>query len=102
MSTIPIWFEGNPESEDEVLGVLSPGAGGGVRDIDVGTVKKSLSGLAGKLSEILGDIRSVGDFQLETAQLAVQVNAEGGVSLVANAKAGVSGTITLTFSRGKH
>ncbi len=82
-----------------MLGVLTPSPVGLIRDIDVDSVKKSLSSLTGKLSEILSDIKSVGDFKLEKAQLAVQVSAEGGVSSVANAKAGTSGTVTLTFSR---
>lgn len=99
MSTIPILFPESSESASDTLGVLTPDPDEMIKEIDVEKIKASLKDLTGKLTGIFEDIKTVGRFDLNTVQLAVQISAEGGVSLVANAKAGMSGTITLTFSK---
>ncbi len=99
MSTIPILFPESSESKTDTLGVLTPDPDEMIKEIDVEAIKASLKDLTGKLTGIFEDIKTVGQFNLNTVQLAVQVSAEGGVALVANAKAGMSGTITLTFSK---
>jgi hypothetical protein len=99
MSTLPIVFPVESDSGTETLGILTPGEDVGIKEVDAEKVRQSLADLAGKISGILDDVKSVGEFKLDTVQLAVQISAEGGVALVANAKAGMSGTITLTFSR---
>jgi hypothetical protein len=99
MSTIPILFPESSESTSDTLGVLTPDPDEMIKEIDVEKIKESLKDLTGKLTGIFEEIKTVGRFDLNTVQLAVQVSAEGGVALVANAKAGMSGTITLTFSK---
>lgn len=99
MSTIPILFPESSKSASDTLGVLTPAPDVMIKEIDVEKIKASLKDLTGKLTGIFEDIKTVGQFNLNTVQLAVQVSAEGGVALVANAKAGMSGTITLTFSK---
>jgi len=99
MSTIPILFPESSESTSGTLGVLTPDPDVMIKEIDVEKIKESLKDLTGKLTGIFEEIKTVGRFDLNTVQLAVQISAEGGVSLVANAKAGMSGTITLTFSK---
>ncbi len=96
-NTIPIVFDESQKRGAGTLGRFTPNYEGNIREIDVEKLKKSLGNFSEKLGEIFDDIKSVGNFRLTTAQLAVSINAEAGVSLVANAKAGASGTITLTF-----
>jgi len=67
------------------------------KNINAEKLKDSMSELAGQISEIMNDIKSVGDFKLQQVQLAVEISAEGGVSLIGTAKAGAKGAITLTF-----
>lgn len=99
MRTLPIAFPVESDSEPETLGILTPREDVAIKEVDAEKVRRSLTELTGTISEILKDVKQVGEFSLNSVQLAVQVSAEGGVSLVANAKAGVSGTVTLTFSR---
>lgn len=103
MATIPMYFE----SEDPQAPTPKGHLGGGLltpkpekllKEVDADTIKASLSELTGKLAGLFDDIKAVGDFRLSTVQLAVQISASGGVSLVADAKAGASGTISLTFT----
>ncbi len=99
MNTIPILFEQeSQQSESGTLGVLTPTTERVIKEIDADKIKQSLSELSSKLSDMFQDIKAVGNFQLKTVQLSVEISAEGGVSLIANAKAGASGTVTLTFS----
>jgi len=67
------------------------------KKINTETLKESMSDLSEQISEILQNIKSVGDFKLQQVQLAVEISAEGGVSLIGTAKAGVKGAVTLTF-----
>lgn len=100
MTTIPILFdEDTEEISDGTLGVLTPSPGAVIKQVDAGTIKESLSALTQNLSEVFQDLKAVGGFKLSTVQLAVQIGAEGGVSLVASGKVNASGTITLTFSQ---
>jgi hypothetical protein len=101
MDSIPILFAEPETSENrsETLGILTPEPDVTIREVDVEKIKASLRDLTGKLSGIFDELKSVGQFNLNTVQLAVQISAEGGVSLVASAKAGMSGTITLTFGK---
>lgn len=67
------------------------------KKINAETLKESMSELSRQISEIMKDIKSVGDFKLQQVVLAVEISAEGGVSLIGTAKAGAKGAITLTF-----
>jgi len=69
-----------------------------VKHIDTDKLRGSLGTLSTQVSEVLQDIRKVGDFPLKQVQLQVEVSAEGGVTLIGTAKAGIKGAITLTFS----
>jgi hypothetical protein len=77
-------------------GVLSPE--GKIKEIEVDTLKKSLSDLSGNISEVLKEVKSVGDFKLKEVEIGVEISAEGGFALVGCAKAGAKGAIKLKFS----
>jgi hypothetical protein len=96
MSTIPVAFDATDEPASGTLGVLTPKTR--VRPIDADKLQQSLSALTGQISGLFQDIKAVGDFRLKEVQVAVEISAEGGVALIANAKAGAKGAITLTFS----
>lgn len=99
MSTLPVVFPLESDDEPETLGILTPSRGVTIREVDAEKVRRSLKDLTRTISGILEDVKAVGQYNLDSVQLAVQISAEGGVALVANAKAGISGTITLKFSR---
>ncbi|MCP5004072.1 MAG: hypothetical protein GY941_09040 [Planctomycetes bacterium] len=96
MDTIPIIFEDASDSKSGNLGLLAPKAV--IEQVDAGKIRQSMESLTGKISTMLEDIKKVGNFQLKEITLSVEINAEGGVSLIANAKAGIKGAIQLTFS----
>lgn len=96
MSTIPVIVEKENQTDSDTLGILSPDSY--IKDIDTDVLKESFSSLSEKISSILSSAKQVGDFKLKEIKLAVEINAEGGVSLVGNAKAGAKGAITLTYS----
>lgn len=95
-STIPILFEDSPDVQSGTLGVLSHESV--VKRVDVETIKKNLSDLSGELAHIFQGVKKVGDLSLKEIEVAVEINAEGGVALIGSAKVGAKGTITLTFS----
>ncbi len=96
MSTLSVLVE---EPAKAPSGMLGPGGGGAdhaVREIPADKLRASLAGLSGQISEILGDIKRVGQFDLKTVEIEVAISAEGGFILVG--KAGVKGAVTLTFT----
>lgn len=93
MSTIPVIVEGGSEGKRGYLGATDR-----VRNIETGTLQKSMADLTEKISGILKDARQVGDFKLTQVELSVEISAEGGFSLVGTAKAGTKGAIKLTFA----
>ena len=96
MNTLPIIIEdAEPVSETLDGSILSPEER--IKNIDADKIRASISDLSEKISQILGDIKSVGDFKLKQVQLGVEISAEGGVALIGTAKAGAKGAITLTF-----
>ena len=96
MTTIPVSFEESPEVPSGTLGVLNPKPV--IKHVDADKIRTSLSALSEQLAGMLEDIRHVGEFRLREVEVCVELNAEGGVALIANAKAGAKGAITLTFS----
>ncbi len=96
MSTIPVVVEESNEAGSDTLGLLTSGTV--IKHIDAGKIRQSLSDLSGQISEILQDIKAVGDFKLKEVSLSVQIGAEGGVALIGTAKAKASGAISLKFS----
>ena len=94
MSTIPILLD---EPDAVRSGTLGPGlARVAVKEISTTKLRESLNSLSGQISEILGDIKRVGQFNLQTVMIEVAVSAEGAFVLVG--KAGVKGAVTLTFT----
>ncbi len=98
MTTIPVIVEEQEERRSGTLGGPRSGkAKTGVRNMDSGRLKESLSQLSKGAAEIFQDIKSVGDFQLTEVQMQAEITAEGGFALVGLAKAGMKGGITLKF-----
>ncbi len=96
MDTIPIICESVSDSKSGNLGLLTPQTV--IKQVDAGKIRQSMESLTNKISTMLDDIKAVGNFKLKEITLSVEINAEGGVSLIANAKAGIKGAIQLTFS----
>ena len=96
MSTLPILVDEETSIPDGTLGPARGGAEETIKEISTEKLRASLAGLSGKISEILQDIKQVGNFSLKTVQIQVAVSAEGGFILVG--KAGIKGAVTLTFS----
>jgi hypothetical protein len=96
MSTIPVIVEIEPELQSGTLGL--EGVSGRIAQIDVDTLRRSLSNLAGQITGLFEDIRAVGSYQLKEVQVHLEISAEGGVALIGSLKAGAKGAITLTFS----
>jgi hypothetical protein len=98
MSTIPIRLEEGTESQSDTLGVLTPGSA--IKHVSVDKIRASLAELSGQISDILHDIKAVGDFKLKQVQLSVEITAEGGVALIGIGKAevGAKGAMILTFA----
>ena len=65
--------------------------------LDAAKLKESLGKLTGQISELFQEIQRVGDFQLASVEVSVEITAEGGVALIGQLKAGAKGAITLKF-----
>ncbi len=101
MAIIPVIVEDTKSESDPRAGTLSSGIlspGNKIKEIDAEKLRKSLSDLSGQISDVLQDIKDVGNFKLKEVQISVEISAEGGVALIGSAKAGAKGAITLTFS----
>ena len=96
MTMIPVVVEPAAELEPGTLGVGDAGAR--IALIDAEKLRQSITELTGKITDLFQDIKAVGDYQLKEVQVQLEINTEGGVSLVGSLKAGARGAITLTFS----
>ncbi|MBI1925885.1 hypothetical protein HYR99_16745 [Candidatus Poribacteria bacterium] len=96
MSTIPIRLEESTESQSGTLGVLTPGSV--IKHVSADKIRESLVEFSGQISQVLQDIKAVGDFKLKEVQLSVEITAEGGVALIGKAEVGAKGAMTLTFA----
>lgn len=96
MSTLPVLVDKETCTADSTLGPTRGGATETVKDISIKKLRASLASLSEQISEILRDIKRLGDFSLKTVQIEVAISAEGGFVLVG--KAGVKGAVTLTFT----
>ncbi len=90
---------GDTESPSNVLG-LGDQVERQIAEIDVDTLKRSLSRLTGQLDSLFQDLKAVGSFKLDQVEVSLEISAQGGVALIGTAKAGAKGAIRLTFSRG--
>lgn len=82
------------ESESSRRGIL----GGRVVDIDVEKLSDNLDSLTSNLAQVFRNLKAVGGYELQEVQVAVEVNASGGVNLIGNLTAGAKGALTLTFA----
>ena len=96
MSTLPVLVDDETKSKSGTLGPARGVAGETVKNLSTEKLRNSLANLSGQISEILQDIKRVGDFNLKTVQIEVAISAEGGFVLIG--KAGVKGAVTLTFT----
>lgn len=65
--------------------------------LPVDKLKKEFLDVQDGLSELFKDANSVGDFKLKKITLGIEMSVEGGINIVATAKAESKGTINLTF-----
>ena len=100
MSTIPVIVEQTGEVRSGNFGALQSSNRILTTPMDTGTIKNSLSTFSSEIGSILQDVQTNGDFQLSEVELKVELSAEGGVTLIGTAKAGITGAITLKFFRG--
>ncbi len=96
MSGIPILMEKTKPSKGATLSRTSDKAKTEVTVFPTEKLQQSLSALTDEFATIMQDIKEVGDFNLSTVQIQVGIDAEVGFVLIG--KAGVKGTVTLTFS----
>ncbi|MCP4696164.1 MAG: hypothetical protein GY862_04855 [Gammaproteobacteria bacterium] len=98
MNTVAILVEEQGKAKAGTLGGPSRSSGGKqtVKNVAAEKLRESLTGLSGQISEILQDVKQVGDFKLKQVQVGVEISAEGGFVLIG--KAGVKGAVTLTFA----
>lgn len=96
MNTIPVIVEPGSELESGTLGLGDVTSR--IAQIDADALRQSINNLTGQIAGLFKDIKAVGDYKLKEVQVHLEVNAEGGVALIGNLKAGAKGAITLTFS----
>lgn len=96
MSTIPISVDQASVPQSDTLGVLTSSIR--IEPVDAEKVRQSPTHLSEQIAILLQDTKQVGTFQLKEVPLQVGITAEDGVALIDLAKAGVTGTIILTFS----
>lgn len=65
--------------------------------LPVDKLKKEFIDVQDGLSELFKDMNSVGDFKLKKITMGIEISVEGGINIIATAKAGSKGTINLTF-----
>jgi hypothetical protein len=96
METIP-FLVSLPDEEQQVKGIFSTDTEIAVRDLPVERLRENLNTVCQGLASVLDDVKKVGNFQLKTVTIQVEVSAEGGIELIGTAKLGGKGAITLTF-----
>ncbi len=99
MSTIPVIVEQTGEVRSGNFGALQSSNRILTTPMDTGKIKDSLSTFSSEISTMLQGVQTNGDFHLSEVELKAELSAEGGVTLIGTAKAGMAGAITLKFSR---
>ncbi len=69
-----------------------------IEKIDAEVLRQSIGKLTGQLNSLFEDVQNVGNFELNSVQISLEISAEGGVALIGSAKAGAKGALSLTFS----
>ncbi len=96
MSKTPVLIDHTTsQPREDTLGLLDTKER--ILEVDADRLRRSLSEFSAGMTEVLRDLKRVGEIPLKEVQLTVEVTAEGGVALIGTAKAGAKGAITLTF-----
>jgi hypothetical protein len=82
-------------------GTLSGSAKGGVMEVDTDRLAASMRELKNQLAQVFADIREVGQFELSSIELGLEINTEGGFNLIGSVRAGAKGAIKLKFEPPK-
>jgi hypothetical protein len=82
-------------------GTLSGNAKSGVMDVDTDKLASSMRELKTQLAQVFADIREVGQFELSSIELGLEINTEGGFNLIGSVRAGAKGAIKLKFEPPK-
>ncbi|MCI5146967.1 MAG: hypothetical protein D3923_15955 [Candidatus Electrothrix sp. AR3] len=98
MGELPLWIEDDKKKQDGRLGNSRSGRKekAGLGSISTEKLRDSITALSGEFSHIIKDAKAVGGFKLKEVQIQVGIDAQAGVVLIG--KAGIKGSITLTFS----
>ncbi|MGB0909181.1 MAG: Pepco domain-containing protein [Nitrospirales bacterium] len=99
MSTISVIVEQTGEMRSGAFGAMHSSNQILATPMDARKIKDSLSTFSTEIGTILQGVQAKGDFHLSEVELKVELSAEGGVTLIGTAKAGIAGAITLKFSR---
>lgn len=79
-------------------GTLSAGGkDSGVLEVDTDRLAASMRELKTQLAQVFADIREVGQFELSSIELGLEINTEGGFNLIGSVRAGAKGAIKLKF-----
>ena len=93
---ISVIVEGQPDNQRRVLGAKSQ-SGFITKALDTNQLGKSMQVFSKQIGHIFEEVQQVGNFQLDTVSLQVEISSEGGISLIGSLRAGVKGAVTLTF-----
>lgn len=88
-----------PATSHETKGMLGKYTESVLAEVDVDKLRGSFEKLSGDIKEIFAGIDSTGGCKLKEIAVAVEISAEGGVTLVGTLTAGAKAAITLTFDR---
>lgn len=111
MGTLKVRLDDTPDAgSTNTLTKSSPFGGGtlsgnskdgGVLEVDTGRLAASMRELKAQLAEVFTDIREVGQFELSSIELGLEINTEGGFNLIGSLRAGAKGAIKLKFEPPK-
>jgi hypothetical protein len=73
----------------------------GVFEVDTDKLASSMRELKTQLAQVFADIREVGQFELSSIELGLEINTEGGFNLIGSVRAGAKGAIKLKFEPPK-
>src|SRR5262245_9795407 len=78
-------------------------SGGGIREIDVDQLRQNLSGLLGRMGDVVGGLpEAIAGFGIQTVTLTVEVTGKGQIGLLGTgAEFGGKGGLTLTLKRNE-
>lgn len=98
MSKMYIRVNDDESSNSQEYGRLSEGdSSPGIRAIDSAELAEKMKELSTQLSEVFGEIDTVGKFKLNKVELGIEINGEAGINLIASGKVGGKGSIKLVF-----